>query len=155
MRVALGLILPLLLSRVQGAPRTYDDYLLIIGDAAGHIDPLTRELPLFSAAVAYAGRAADVRRPPADHRGCGGAHRPAHWGGHPHRHDGAPSFVPHWQEVKAEAQCKLTLWRYIQNEGCEFGTFAQMYRQDVAKRLAGLVMLSKILCRALACRQSN
>jgi len=24
-------------------PRTYDDHLLIIGDAAGHIDPLTGE----------------------------------------------------------------------------------------------------------------
>lgn len=27
----------------QGVPRTYDDHLLIIGDAAGHIDPLTGE----------------------------------------------------------------------------------------------------------------
>ena len=28
---------------MQGVPRTYDDHLLIIGDAAGHIDPLTGE----------------------------------------------------------------------------------------------------------------
>ena len=28
---------------VQGVPRSYDDHLLIIGDAAGHIDPLTGE----------------------------------------------------------------------------------------------------------------
>ena len=27
----------------QGVPRSYDDHLLIIGDAAGHIDPLTGE----------------------------------------------------------------------------------------------------------------
>ncbi len=27
----------------QGVPSSYDDHLLIIGDAAGHIDPLTGE----------------------------------------------------------------------------------------------------------------
>lgn len=27
----------------QGVPKSYDDHLLIIGDAAGHIDPLTGE----------------------------------------------------------------------------------------------------------------
>jgi menaquinone-9 beta-reductase len=27
----------------QGVPQSYDDHLLIIGDAAGHIDPLTGE----------------------------------------------------------------------------------------------------------------
>ena len=30
--------------------------------------------------------------------------------------------------MEAEAQCKCTLWRYIQTEGFEFGTFAQMCR---------------------------
>lgn len=43
MRAALGVTLLLLLLHVQGVPRTYDDHLLIIGDAAGHIDPLTGE----------------------------------------------------------------------------------------------------------------
>jgi len=27
----------------QGVPKSYDDHLIIVGDAAGHIDPLTGE----------------------------------------------------------------------------------------------------------------
>ena len=61
----------------QGVPRSFDDHLLIIGDAAGHIDPLTGE-GIHTAMMA---------RPLGS--ACGMT--TMLWRGHPHRHDGAPS----------------------------------------------------------------
>jgi hypothetical protein len=48
----------------QGVPRTYDDHLLIIGDAAGHIDPLTGE----GIHTAMMARRAPAPPPPREHR---------------------------------------------------------------------------------------
>lgn len=45
--------LPVPLARTAGLTTTYDDHLIIVGDAAGFIDPLTGELRVVVVVVCW------------------------------------------------------------------------------------------------------